>query len=82
MNQFSFWLSFIVIVASVDGLTTMISERDKPTKCTLERSYKMLGYNCANLDLKIIPQYLKTNVEVSILCYKVEPKDGQKLSIG
>ncbi len=69
MNQLSLWINFILSVMTMDvyGLTTDLAQMDKPTKCTLERSYKMIGYNCADLNLKDIPQYLKSNVEVSIL---------------
>lgn len=33
--------------------------------CTMERAYKMVGYVCSNLNLKEIPQHLRSGLEVS-----------------
>lgn len=54
-----------LLVIGSNGITTTISEIDTPRKCTLERSYKKVGYNCAALNLRTVPQHLKSNVEVS-----------------
>lgn len=35
---------------------------DQTQRCTLERYQKMVGYNCADLKLKEIPQYLKSGL--------------------
>lgn len=51
------------------GMVTLATEMDKTKRCQLERSYKMIGYNCANLDLKEIPQSLKSNLEILDLSY-------------
>lgn len=32
--------------------------------CTMERVYKMIGYYCSNLNLKEIPQHLRSSLEV------------------
>lgn len=42
-----------------------ISELEQPKRCNMERAYKMLGYNCAKLDLRTIPQSLKSSTEVN-----------------
>lgn len=47
------------------GIATLATEMDKPQRCQQERTYKMVGYNCANLGLKQIPQILKSNLQVS-----------------
>ncbi|XP_055602600.1 chondroadherin [Uranotaenia lowii] len=52
-----------------NGFATLASELDKPQRCTLERSYKMVGYNCANLNLKEIPQSLKSTLEIFDLSF-------------
>lgn len=36
-----------------------------PKTCTMERVYKMVGYVCSNLNLKEIPQHLRSSLEVS-----------------
>lgn len=35
---------------------------DQTQRCTLERYQKMVGYNCADLKLKEVPQYLKSGL--------------------
>jgi hypothetical protein len=51
---------------NVRGMVTVAANLDKPQRCTLERAYKMLGYNCAKMSFKTIPQNLKSNLEVSV----------------
>lgn len=51
------------------GFATLATELDKPQRCQLERTYKMVGYNCANLGLKQIPQSLKSNLEIFDLSF-------------
>jgi hypothetical protein len=36
-----------------------------PRRCVMERAHRMLGYNCARLELKDIPKSLKTSTEVN-----------------
>lgn len=33
-------------------------------QCELQRAYKMLGYSCANMNLREVPQHLKADVGV------------------
>lgn len=48
------------------AMTTLITaknEMERPQRCYPEKVYKRSGYNCANINLKEIPQYMK-NMEV------------------
>ena len=38
---------------------------DRPKTCEMERSFKMMGYYCANMNYKEVPQHLKSSLEVS-----------------
>lgn len=42
---------------------------DYPKVCVLERVYKKVGYVCSHLDLKEVPQYLKTSLQVCKLLF-------------
>ncbi len=44
----------------------MIDDNNVPKKCTLERVYKMDGYVCSNMNLKDVPQHLRSGFEVSL----------------
>ncbi|XP_059613901.1 leucine-rich repeat and immunoglobulin-like domain-containing nogo receptor-interacting protein 1 [Phlebotomus argentipes] len=46
------------------SLTPRATDLEVPKRCNLERVFKRIGYNCAKLDLKEIPQYLKTSMEI------------------
>lgn len=35
------------------------------THCNVDRVYRMLGYDCSNMNLKEVPQNLRTSVEVN-----------------
>ena len=39
-------------------------EMDTPKHCVMDRAFKMVACDCANLNLKEIPQYLKDSIEV------------------
>lgn len=54
-----------MIAESTNGFATSISDMEKPKKCNMERVHKLLGYNCAHLNLRDIPQGLKSKTEVS-----------------
>lgn len=45
-----------------DELTTVIQHA--PKTCTMERVNKMLGYVCSNLNLKEVPQHLRSGLEI------------------
>lgn len=64
-NIFSLWI--VLVFRQVEGIVAVSTAPEAPKKCTMERAYKMLGYNCVNLNLKDIPQYLKANVEVKYI---------------
>lgn len=50
-----------------NGFATLPSDMTK--RCTLERYQKMIGYNCADLKLKEIPQNLKSNLLIIDLSF-------------
>lgn len=50
-----------------NGLAQSISELERPKRCIMERVYNMMGYNCAKLDLREIPQNLKSSTEVQFI---------------
>lgn len=54
-----------LITISCDALADFTNSRR--TKCEIERTYKMLGYDCVKLELKEVPKYLKSSTEVSLL---------------
>ncbi|XP_058119668.1 toll-like receptor 4 [Anopheles coustani] len=61
---------FMLALSSyADGFATLPTELERTQRCHLERTYKMIGYNCANLNLKEIPQWLKTNLEILDLSF-------------
>lgn len=41
----------------------------KKNHCVLERVYRMMGYDCTYMDLKEVPQNLRSNVEVNCFNY-------------
>lgn len=41
-----------------------------PKMCIMERAYKKLGYVCSHMDLKEVPQFLKTSLQVcTFFCF-------------
>lgn len=66
------WLSVPLIlcnsIESIVGLAADLPPKDEPaakkTFCTSERVYSLNGYDCSNMNLKDVPQKLKTGVEV------------------
>ena len=54
-----------MIAELTHGFATSLSDIEKPKKCSMERVHKLLGYNCAHLNLRDIPQGLKSKTEVS-----------------
>lgn len=60
---------FMLALSYANGFATLPTELDRTQRCHLERTYKMVGYNCANLNLKEIPQWLKTNLEILDLSF-------------
>uniref|UniRef100_A0A6B2EDP0 Putative membrane glycoprotein lig-1 n=1 Tax=Phlebotomus kandelakii TaxID=1109342 RepID=A0A6B2EDP0_9DIPT len=58
-------LCLVVVSATPLGaLTPRDADLEAPKRCNLERVFKRIGYNCAKLDLKEIPQYLKGSMEI------------------
>lgn len=52
-----------------NGFATLPTDLNQRQHCIQERTYKMLGYNCANLNLNKIPQSLKSNLEIFDLSF-------------
>lgn len=71
MKMIKAWTSFLLLVGysqCIMGLGTaldLIDVLQRPKKCQLERIAKMIGYTCTALDLREVPQSLKTGIEVS-----------------
>lgn len=58
-----------VIVGIVTATTSLVPAREEtiiPKSCTMERIFKMIGYDCSDMNLKEVPQYLRTDLQVSI----------------
>uniref|UniRef100_U5EE05 Putative membrane glycoprotein lig-1 n=1 Tax=Corethrella appendiculata TaxID=1370023 RepID=U5EE05_9DIPT len=72
-NLYSFQLNILLLLFIINetiGFATLPADLDKPKKCSFERTYKLTGYNCENLNLKEIPQTgLRTNFEIFDLSY-------------
>lgn len=65
MNQFTVWV-FFAALSVVTKSSLGIADINRPVKyCIMERAHRMIGYNCAKLELRDIPSYLKTSTEVS-----------------
>lgn len=70
MKMIKTWTSFLLLVGysqCIMGLGTALDVLDvlqRPKKCQLERIAKMIGYTCTALDLREVPQSLKTGMEV------------------
>ncbi|XP_052860420.1 leucine-rich repeat-containing protein 38 [Anopheles cruzii] len=72
---------FMLTLSYANGFATLPTELDRPQRCQLERTYKMIGYNCANLNLKEIPQQLKSNLEIFDLSFnRIRDLDQESFS--
>lgn len=62
-------LIYLVNIIAGEAVTSLgllaHDEVNMPKSCTMERVYKMVGYVCSNLNLKEIPQHLRSGLEVS-----------------
>lgn len=62
--------AFICIQQCINGATSLaeLPEKEKvivkKTYCTLEKVHRMLAYDCSNMELKDVPQKLRTGVQV------------------
>lgn len=64
MNQFKTWI-ILVVLSIITKCSLGLTDLNKPASyCVLERVHKMVGYNCAKLELRTIPTYLKSSTEV------------------
>lgn len=56
-------------INAVAGLAADLPQKEEPvrkkTHCVSERVYRHSGYDCSNMNLRDVPQNLKTSVEVS-----------------
>lgn len=63
-TQLFFKLIIVCFCQNTFSIGTSIEVLEKPKKCALERIAKMMGYTCSNLNLKDVPQNLKTGIQV------------------
>lgn len=59
-------LQLLLIVPFISPSSAGGAELGTPRTCEQHRAFKMLGYDCSNMNLHDVPQKLKTSVEVSI----------------
>lgn len=64
MIKHSIWTIIFMLTATAH-LTNSSNKESK--RCFLDRVHKMIAYNCASLELRDIPKYLKTTTEVSLI---------------
>lgn len=50
------------------------------TYCGIDRVYRMLGYDCSNMNLKDVPQNAKTSVEVNFISFFFNSQNFQHIS--
>lgn len=57
------------IINAISGLAADLPQKEEPVRkrsfCVAERVYRHSGYDCSNMNLRDVPQNLKTSVEVS-----------------
>lgn len=64
MKRFATWVIFAVLSIAFRA-THGIADLNKVSRfCVMERAHKMLGYNCAKLELRSVPTYIKSSTEV------------------
>lgn len=67
MNKFITCILFAVL-SIITKPALGIADLNKPPKhCVMERTHRMVGYNCAKLELRDVPTNLKSSTEVSKL---------------
>ena len=70
MNQFTTWI-FFAVLSIITKSSFALTDLNKQAKyCVMERAHRMVGYNCAKLELRSIPSYLKSSTEVSEMFLK------------
>lgn len=75
MKVIKAWISFLLLVGysqCIMGLATALDVLDvlhRPKRCQLERIAKMIGSSCTALDLREVPQNLKTGIEVGFFFF-------------
>lgn len=56
-------------INAIAGLAADLPQKEEPVRkksfCVSERVYRHSGYDCSNMNLRDVPQNLKTSVEVS-----------------
>lgn len=64
MDKFKIWTLFVFLFVTIN-LSQGIADLEKKNKyCVKQRSHKMVGYDCAKLDLREVPKKLQTSTEV------------------
>lgn len=64
MNQLATWVIFAVLSIVLRTSHGIADLNKAPKYCVMERAHKMLGYNCAKLELRSVPTYIKSSTEV------------------
>ena len=55
------------VLSVITNTSVGLTDFNKKSKlCNMERVHRMVGYNCAGLDLGKIPDYLKASTEVRL----------------
>lgn len=55
------------VIAGAVATTALVPLREDapiPKTCSMDRVYKMIGYDCSDMRLNEVPQHLRTNVQV------------------
>jgi hypothetical protein len=64
MNAFGVWILFALLTVSCRSIDALTNLNQPPKRCIMERVHRMIGYNCAKLELREIPKTIKTSTEV------------------
>lgn len=59
------YLVHFVTGEAVTSFGLLNDEMNVRKTCTMEKANKLVGYDCSNLNLKDVPQHLRSSVEVS-----------------
>lgn len=80
MHRLALWIIFAVL-SVITKPSFGIADLNKPPKhCIMERAHRMVGYNCAKLEMRDVPSYLKSSTEVSERKHRrlLSPKNDAK----
>lgn len=69
-------LLFLLVMITSASTIPSISLGQAPKQCIAQRVEKMLTYNCLDLRLKEVPQYMSNGVEVSFPVNSIGVRDA------